>query len=295
LPKQGGADLPRFLAVGHVSWDRREGGEVLGGSASYTALTAQKLGWDVAVLTSAGPDFEPARDMPGIRVFQRRAAVTTRFKNLYEKDGTRRQFLISRSDDIDLGAVDDEWQDPDVLMLGPLAGEIGRGAAQCFEAGVVGALAQGWLREFDGDGLVTPRQWPDPAADLLGVHGLILSEQDIPDAARAAREWLSYVPIIALTRGWRGLFLHTREGVQDVPSLPRAEVDPTGAGDVFAASFLLRYHETGDLLESAAFGACAASCAVEGVGTSTLGDRAEVERRLEMRRKLIEEGEAEWE
>jgi sugar/nucleoside kinase (ribokinase family) len=278
-----------------VTWDRREGGEVLGGSASYTALTAQKLGWEVAVLTSAGPDFEPERDMPGIRVFLRRGAATTRFQNLYEKDGTRRQFLISRSDDIDLGAVDDDWQDPDVLMLGPVAAEIGRGAAQCFEAGAVGALAQGWLREFGSDGLVSPRNWPDPAADLLGVHGLILSEQDIPDAARAAREWLSYVPIIALTRGWRGLFLHTRDGVQDVPSLPRAEVDPTGAGDVFAASFLLRYHETGDLLQSAAFGACAASCAVEGVGTSTLGDRDEVERRLEMRRRLIDEGEAEWE
>jgi hypothetical protein len=34
---------------------------------------------------------------------------------------------------------------------------------------------------------------------------------------------------------------------------------------------------------------------VEGVGTSTLGDRDEVERRLEMRRRLIDEGEAEWE
>jgi sugar/nucleoside kinase (ribokinase family) len=233
--------------------------------------------------------------MPGIRVFQRRAAVTTRFKNLYEEDGARRQFVTARSDDIDLGLVDEDWQDPDVLMLGPVTGEIGRGAAECFEANVVGALAQGWLREFDSDGLVRPREWADPAADLLGVHGLVLSEQDTPDAARAARAWLSYVPIIALTRGWRGLFLHTREGVQDVPSLPRPEVDPTGAGDVFAASFLLRYHETGDLLQSAAFGACAASCAVEGVGTSTLGDRAEVERRLEMRSRLIEEGEAEWE
>ena len=68
-----------------------------------------------------------------------------------------------------------------------------------------------------------------------------------------------------------------------MPALPRTEVDPTGAGDVFAAAFLVRYQETGDPLEAAAFGACAASCAVEGVGTSTLGDRAEVEQRLEQR------------
>jgi sugar/nucleoside kinase (ribokinase family) len=70
-------------------------------------------------------------------------------------------------------------------------------------------------------------------------------------------------------------------------------VDPTGAGDVFATSFLLRYHETGDAVEAAAFAACAASCAVEGLGTSTLGDREEVQRRMAQRERLIEEGE--WE
>jgi sugar/nucleoside kinase (ribokinase family) len=78
-----------------------------------------------------------------------------------------------------------------------------------------------------------------------------------------------------------------------VPSLPRQEVDPTGAGDVFATGFLVRYHETGDPLEAAAFGACAASCAVEGVGTSTLGDRDEVARRMALRERMIETGE--WE
>jgi 1D-myo-inositol 3-kinase len=95
----------------------------------------------------------------------------------------------------------------------------------------------------------------------------------------------------ALTRGWRGLTLLTREGEYEVPSLPRPEADPTGAGDVFAAAFLVRYHDSGDPLGAAAFACCAASCAVEGVGTSTLGDRAEVERRLAERERLLEEGE----
>jgi sugar/nucleoside kinase (ribokinase family) len=67
-------------------------------------------------------------------------------------------------------------------------------------------------------------------------------------------------------------------------------VDPTGAGDVFAACFLVRYQETGDPLEAAAFGACAASCAVEGVGATSLGDREEVLRRMALRERMIETG-----
>jgi sugar/nucleoside kinase (ribokinase family) len=70
-------------------------------------------------------------------------------------------------------------------------------------------------------------------------------------------------------------------------------VDPTGAGDVFAAAFLVRYQETGNPLEAAAFAACAASCAVEGVGATSLGDRAEVMRRMKLRETMIEGGE--WE
>jgi len=62
---------------------------------------------------------------------------------------------------------------------------------------------------------------------------------------------------------------------------------------VFAAAFLVRYQETSDPLEAAAFAACAASCAVEGVGATSLGDRAEVERRLELRQRMIDGGE--WE
>ena len=282
--------MPRLLAVGHVTWDRRDGGDVLGGSASYVSLTARKLGWETAILTSAGPDFEPARDLAGVRVFSRPAAATTRFRNLYEADGTRRQVVTARADDVELMELPDEWRRPDALLLGPVAGELSGFPATAFEAGCVGAIAQGWLRDIDPEGRVTPREWPAPSRDLAGVHVLFLSQHDLPGGAERAPEFLSFVPMVALTRGWRGLVLHQRAGPVEVPAHPCPEVDPTGAGDVFAGAFLVRYHETQDPLEAAAFAACAASCVVEGVGTSTLGDRAEVERRLARREAYLEEG-----
>lgn len=282
--------MPRLLALGHVSRDRRPGGDVLGGSVTYGALAARKLGWEAAILTTAGPDFEPERELPGIAIFLRRSSATTRFVNEYDEDGTRRQTVTARADDVDLAPLPDSWRDPDVLLLGPLVGELAGVGAPALEAGCVGAIAQGYVRAIDASGQVSAREWARPERDLLGVHVLFLSEHDLKDAGSRARELLAHVPMIALTRGWRGLTLLTRQATHEVPSLPRPEVDPTGAGDVFATAFLVRYQETGDPLEAAAFGACAASCAVEGVGATTLGDRGEVLRRMALRERMIETG-----
>jgi 1D-myo-inositol 3-kinase len=285
--------MPRFLAAGHVTWDRGAAGDELGGSVSYAARCALKLGWEVAVLTAAGQDFEPERDLPGVTVFRAASRATTRFENLYDRDGTRSQRVLARADDVVLDILPDSWRDPDVLLLGPVIGELRGPWAPAFSAGIVGAAAQGWLREVDDQGNVGPRSFSEAGATLQGVHAVILSEDDLPGGEEEAATLMRFAPIVAVTRGWRGARLLSREGRFDVPSLPRAEVDPTGAGDVFAAAFLLRYHETGSLVDAAAFAGCAASCAVEGAGTSSLGDRAEVERRLVLRERMIEDGE--WE
>ena len=73
--------MPRLLAIGHVTWDRLQGQTVLGGSVTYATQTARKLGWEAAALTSAGPDFDPARDLPGVTTFLARGDATTRFVN----------------------------------------------------------------------------------------------------------------------------------------------------------------------------------------------------------------------
>jgi sugar/nucleoside kinase (ribokinase family) len=284
--------MPRLLVVGHVTIDRLAQGEIAGGSVTYAALAARKLGWDVGVLTAAGPEFDVDRELPGASVFLRRGAATTRFVNLYDENHVRRQVLSSRADELDFAALPEEWRDPDVLMLAPVAGEVGPGLAGAFGAEVVGATAQGFLRQVDGSGAVSPRPWTDPGRDLAGVHVVVLSEQDLPPGDDS-RRLLDHVPVVALTKGWQGVLLMTRQGDYDVPSLPRPEVDPTGAGDVFAAALLMRYQETSDLLEAAAFACCAASCVVEAVGPTGLGDRYEIVRRLELRERLIDEGE--WE
>ena len=97
--------------------------------------------------------------------------------------------------------------------------------------------------------------------------------------------------MVIIKKGEHGAFLFKETSIFFAPAYPLEEVfDPTGAGDVFAAAFLVGYHERNDPQEAAVFACCAASCAVEGVGTSSLGDRAEVERRMAVRETQLEEG-----
>jgi sugar/nucleoside kinase (ribokinase family) len=56
---------------------------------------------------------------------------------------------------------------------------------------------------------------------------------------------------------------------------PAREVDPTGAGDVFAAAFLTGMARGLDPVEAARLGAAAASIAVEGRATESLGRLAD--------------------
>jgi sugar/nucleoside kinase (ribokinase family) len=249
------------------------------------------LGWEAAVVTSAAPDFEASRDLPGVACFVAPSRVTTRFVNDEGGDGSRRQQVLSRAVDVSLDLVPQEWRAPDVLLLSPVIGEVPPGSALAFDAVTVGAVAQGWLRRVEDDGAVTQRAWADPWRDLAGVHVLFLSEHDREGGVEGAKTLLECVPIVSVTRGVHGAVLLDRQGASEVAAWPRPVVDATGAGDVFATAFLVRYHEAGDPLEAASFAACAASCVVEGIGASTLGDRGEVRRRMDLRERFLEEGE----
>ncbi|MBI2468198.1 MAG: hypothetical protein HYV62_10340, partial [Candidatus Rokubacteria bacterium] len=68
-----------------------------------------------------------------------------------------------------------------------------------------------------------------------------------------------------------------------VAPAPAVEVEPTGAGDVFAAAFLIRYNATGDPWDAAAFAAVAGALTVEGEGIAGVPTR---ERLLERWRAL---------
>jgi sugar/nucleoside kinase (ribokinase family) len=67
-----------------------------------------------------------------------------------------------------------------------------------------------------------------------------------------------------LTRGERGASYYRAGKWQHLPAFQsKRQVDPTGAGDVFAAAFFVYLKQSGDPELSAHFACCVASFAVE--------------------------------
>ena len=272
---------PDLLAVGHVAGDVTPVGHTLGGAVVFGAITAAAMGLNPAIVTSAAPDVEPGLALEGIQVHVVPSSATTTFENVYGS-GTRTQHIRAVAGPITLSDVPDGWTRAPMVFLAPLARELGCDFAAGFPASTVVASLQGWLRRWDASGLVSPRPW-DGRELLPHVDAAVVSEQDSRDDESISR-WADSARVLIVTRGSEGARLHHRRAWHDVPAFPAREADPTGAGDVFAAAYLVRFHETGDPVESATFASCAASFSVEAAGVGGIPNRAQVGERLAQRR-----------
>ena len=86
--------------------------------------------------------------------------------------------------------------------------------------------------------------------------------------------------LLVIKRGEHGVLV-TRDRFFAAPAMPLERVvDPTGAGDVFAAAYLVGYRETGEPLEAARFASCAASICVEAGGLAGVPTLGQVNARL---------------
>ena len=268
--------LPDFLTVGHASKDvLPDGGYRIGGTVTYASVTAARLGRRPAVLTRAASDLPVADSLPGVQVRHLPSPATTTFENVYGPAG-RQQIVHAVADPLRCSDVPEEWKDVPIVLLGPLAQEIQPDMVGCFR-GLVGAIPQGWMRQWDERGHVTSRPWASAARVLPGVRVLVLSEEDLGGDLTPLHEYVALCPIVVLTSGWQGASVFVGGRRHEVPPRPTHQVDPTGAGDVFTAAFLIRLEETGAPLDAARFANVVASFSVEQVGTRSIPTREQVE------------------
>ena len=263
---------PDFVAIGHVTLDRFGESTRPGGSALYAAVTAHRLGLSVGLLTSHAEDFPLEIIPPRIEVVTVPAEETTLFEHRHEAQG-RVSHVRAVAGPLTAADVPEDWREASLTLLAPVVDEVDPLIATLFTDGAVGAAAQGWVRQVKPDGLVIPRPWQSPERLLHSVQTLFLSREDILGQEAEVIEWFQRLPVGVLTADRVGALLFVNGERYEVQPRPAREVDPTGAGDVFAATFLIQYQREGDPWLAAAAAACAGSLAVEGEGWSAVADR----------------------
>jgi 1D-myo-inositol 3-kinase len=285
--------LPQFLTIGHVTRDLHpDNSYTLGGTVTFAALTAYRLGLVSAIVTRADQqllDSLPTQ-LPGIQVSARPCAQTTTFANRYT-DGFRIQYLHSRSDSLEQDDIPPDWRSPSIVLFGPLVQELSPDIMTLFPRNsrtLVAATPQGWLRRWDADGRVWPTPWEAAEQILPRLDVLILSHDDLLPFAEGNRteadailsRWSMLVPLLVATDGRHGATLFRRGKTQRFPAYPAHEVDPTGAGDVFAAAFLTHLHASGSPEQAINFANCVASFSVEKEGISGIPTPEMIRKRL---------------
>jgi sugar/nucleoside kinase (ribokinase family) len=277
---------PDFLAIGVLTYDvtpepgNPHGRVRPGGAATFSALCAQALGLNVAVVASVAADYPVETVLPGIQVSIVESGFTTFFQNVYSRDGDRTQVLGARSSSITRSDIPDAWLEAPIVFLGPLVREVPPDAVSWFPQAAVGVAVQGWLRRWDDYGRVTEETGPNP--DMANGYRLLAgstTEFHESDPGEMAA-WMGSTHVLGVTDGANGSRIYAGGAPAHVPGYAANELDPTGAGDIWAASCLVRLAEGADPVEAARFANAAASLSVEREGLSGVPGRSEIEARM---------------
>jgi sugar/nucleoside kinase (ribokinase family) len=268
----------RYLAIGHICQDLLPDGWMFGGAATYSSRMAHALGCDVQVLTSLRSDVDVRPALAEIEVVNYPSDRTTTFENVYI-DHVRRQTLHAVAERL----TPDRFPaalTADIVHLAPIAQEVDLGWLDRFPGALIGVTPQGWLRQWDAQGRIRPIGWAGAADVLPRAAAVIISIEDVAHDEALVQHWAAQANLLAVTRGAHGCTVHQNNTVTAVPTHVVEPVDATGAGDIFAASFLVRLRQTGDPIAAARFASCLASQSITRRGLDSIPTLAEIDQCL---------------
>lgn len=263
-----------YLVIGHITVDLTTSGPVLGGSAAYAALTARAMGLRVGVVTVRGNEL-PLDVLAGIPVVAVESEHSTTFENVYGPSG-RTQYLRHAAPKVDFASVPEVWRSARIIHLAPVAQEVEPVLPPDFRPALLGLTPQGWFRAWDADGRVSPCAWPQAEAAFSRAGAGVLSVEDVANDEEALEHLAHAARILAVTEAAAGVRLFWHGDARRFRPPAVNEVDPTGAGDVFAAAFFVRLLNTRDPWEAARFANRMAAISVTRVGMAGVPSHAEV-------------------
>lgn len=276
-----------YALIGYLTKDvvpNAPDGFLWGGTVTYAGRVVAHLDEQVSVVTRAEIDERIHQLEDRIQWHVQPADATSTFVNQYDPVTTKRhQRLLARAGDIDVSILTQLNPRPDIMHLAPLASEFDPIAVSDMFEGTdtwVVATPQGWMRMVDDNKDVIKIDWPDAEDVIPHLKSIVFSDEDVEGKQHLAEQYAALGTTVLYTRGHLGAILYHEGQEYYIKAAPTKVVDLTGAGDVIAAAFFIRYRETNDPLEAAIFGTAAASLSIESPGTTGLPSRDDILQRL---------------
>lgn len=264
-----------YLVIGHLTQDLSEKGPRFGGTASYAALTARALGLRVGVVTAFPRDL-PLPDWKGITIAAYPSDHATTFENIYTPAG-RVQILHHRAEELNLSNVPETWRSAPLVHLGPVAREVDPKLVRMFPNSFIGVTPQGWLRDWNSHGNVQYGDWPEAGYVLEHASAAVLSIEDVRGDEQVIEEMAARIRVLVVTEGPAGARVYWNGDLRSFRPPEKIEVDPTGAGDIFAATFFQRLLVTQDPWEACRCANTLAAASVTRPGLLGIPTPAEVQ------------------
>ena len=118
---------------------------------------------------------------------------------------------------------------------------------------------------------------PKPPTVLPRADVVVISIEDVAHDEALVQQWAALAKMLVVTRGAHGCTIHQNNTITAVPTHAVEIVDATGAGDIFAASFLVRLRQSGDPIAAARFANCLASQSITRRGLDSIPTPSEIE------------------
>jgi sugar/nucleoside kinase (ribokinase family) len=294
---------PDYLAIGHITIDRRPDGTIVpGGAALYAALLASRFGMRAAILTRGRFDQiedEGCREALGrfaseIELIVQEADEPTVFTNR-NVAGRREQTIHSWAGEIDLNGLPPMWRSAKIIHLAPVAQEIdvrsaGRLSPDYFAITPQG-LMRDWRKEQGGKVSLVPLRLP---YEFLGrIDAMVLSSEE-HSLARDEIEVVGSRGLVVITRGAAGLQFTDRGQQSQLPAFNVNVKDDTGSGDVFSAGLFIERSRGTGVARAATVGMAAASVMIQTGGPDAVPDRDQVDAFLAEERRKAQQRHNVW-
>ncbi|RLG52967.1 MAG: hypothetical protein DRN96_01150 [Thermoproteota archaeon] len=284
-----------FLCIGSITLDLNTVAgrsiRAIGGSAYYTSLILARLGCRVALVSRVGRELKHVEEkLNSAGVYVAKLDVLDckpiQFENIYDSSGRRVQRVSCELPPI---TVEDL---PDIearcIHICPTIGDVDVSVVEwASERSFTSIDIQGFLREAD-EQRVVKLTYSSGAMKAVRLSNFVKADLDEArcltgekTAAEAACALAGDRRIGAVTMGAEGSVICWRKPMRIPAYRARRVVDPTGAGDAYAAGFLYSLVYRGaSIAESGHVASAVASFLVEDWGASCSFTWKEVERRI---------------